>query len=372
MRQAETAVRGRVWVVDDIALERDIIQRALARSFDVRAFGDGGAMLEAFSSERRPDLLMLDWQMPDMSGREVCVFVRETTNGAQLPIVVLTASGEDLVEALEVGANDYVSKPFRAEELNARVKTLVSLHREHESLVEAEQQLRIEATFRERFVGILAHDLRQPLNIITMTLSVLKDVPGIGQATHARATRAALRMNRMIDELLDFTRSRIGGGMPVRLVEGDLAEIVARAVQDRTDRDFVDLVTEGNTRGTWDADRMTQVCGNLIGNAIDYGAPDGRVSVRVAGSAGEVVFEVHNDGPPIPAEDLSTLFDPFRRGSIPKPGKESGPGLGLGLFIVDQIIRAHEGTLNVRSGQGGTTFVARLPRNTPTGGAPGP
>jgi signal transduction histidine kinase len=83
-------------------------------------------------------------------------------------------------------------------------------------------------------------------------------------------------------------------------------------------------------------------------------------------------LEVHNEGPTIPAEDLGTLFDPFRRGAIPKVGKESGPGLGLGLFIVDQIIRAHDGTLSVRSGADGTTFVARMPRSLPITRAHGP
>ncbi len=352
--------RGRVWLVDDSPLEREFVRRALVDRFDVVTFAEGTSMVEALVTEAHPDLVVLDWQMPILSGRETCLFVRQHAKISDLPILILTASGEALVEGLEAGANDYVTKPFRAEELNARVATLVALRRAHVKIAASDQQLRQEAAFRERFIGILAHDLRQPLNTLQMTLRLLGADDGPAARDPAsRAQRATMRMGRMVQALLDFTRIRVGGGMAISPVEGDLAEIVRRTIHDRSEKGRISLTTEGNTRGRWDADRIAQVCSNLIGNAIEHGAAERPIHVRVLGSQNEVALEVRNEGAPIPADALGTLFDPFRRAVRNVPSKHGG--LGLGLYIVDQIVRAHGGTIDVRSGEDGTTFGVHLP-----------
>jgi signal transduction histidine kinase len=317
-------------------------------------------MLEALARETHPDLLVLDWEMPILSGRETCLFVRGQVAPSELPILILTGSNEALVDGLAAGANDYVAKPFRAEELTARVATLVALRRAHAKVVASDQALRVEAAFRERFIGILAHDLRQPLSTMLLAVQVL----GANRSPAAtdpasRALRAAMRMGRMVEELLDFTRSRLGGGMPIAPVEGDLAEIVRAVIRDRSEKDLISLTTEGDTRGHWDADRIAQVCSNLIGNALEYGAQQRPISVRVVGSARGIALYVHNEGTPIPADALGTLFDPFRGSS--RNMSSGHAGLGLGLYIVDQILRAHGGTVDVRSGEDGTTFGVHLP-----------
>src|ERR1700735_1834869 len=148
--------RGRIWVVDDSPLEREVTRRAVSDTFDVVTFAEGASVLEAFAREARPDILLLDWEMPVVSGREVCLFVREKAAPTELPILILTASGDALVDGLSAGANDYVTKPFRPEELNARVATLVALRRAHARVMASDQALRSEAEFRERFIGILA------------------------------------------------------------------------------------------------------------------------------------------------------------------------------------------------------------------------
>jgi signal transduction histidine kinase len=219
--------------------------------------------------------------------------------------------------------------------------------------------LRAEAEFRERFIGILAHDLRQPLNTLLMAIQVLSQAPG-GADVAARGQRAARRMHRMVEELLDFTRSRVGGGMPISPVQADLAEIVRRVVSDRSEKDLVSFETLGDTRGSWDADRIAQVCSNLIGNAIEHGAPHRPIRVRLVGLPNGITLDVHNEGPAIAADALATLFDPFRGVSQRAP-RSGHPGLGLGLYIVDQIVRAHGGSMDVETGDDGTTFRVHLP-----------
>jgi signal transduction histidine kinase len=242
------------------------------------------------------------------------------------------------------------------------------LRRAHAKIVASDQQLRSEAAFRERFIGILAHDLRQPLSTMLMAVEMLS-VERLPDARDpaSRARRAAQRMGRMVEELLDFTRSRAGGGMPISPVEGDLAEIVRRVISDRSEKELISLTTEGDTRGHWDADRIAQVCGNLIGNAIEHGSAQRPIHVRVVGSPNEIALDVHNEGAPIPADAVATLFDPFRGTSRKVPSRHAG--LGLGLYIVDQIVRAHGGTMEVRTGEEGTTFGVHLPTQPPRRGA---
>ena len=193
--------RTRVWLVDDSALQRDIARKVLAEHCDVRVFESGAAMLEQLAGGEEIDVLVLDWHMPDMSGAEVSRFVRTQLDSARLPILVLTAtSNEGVLEALEAGANDFVGKPFSNEELNARVATLAQTKHLHGKLVAMEGRLRVEAEFRERFIGMLAHDLRQPLSAIFMSSQLQQRTGGKAAKFADMQLRAAQRMKRMIGE----------------------------------------------------------------------------------------------------------------------------------------------------------------------------
>ena len=165
---------ARVWIVDDSPLEAAIVRRALGDR-EIEVFHDANAMLERMATERRPDVLILDWNMPGTSGVEACRLVRETIDRLALPILFLTASDrrEDLEEGLAAGANDFVRKPFETAELLARVASLIEIKHLHERLVRTEATLRDEAGFREQFLAILAHDLRQPLNVFALACDLL-------------------------------------------------------------------------------------------------------------------------------------------------------------------------------------------------------
>jgi signal transduction histidine kinase len=327
-------------------------------------------MLEDLASKEPPHVLVLDWHMPDMSGIEVCGFVRQTRDMAQLPILILTAtrSSESLLDALAAGANDFVTKPFSEAELNARVAALVSTASLNARLVEAERRLRVEAEFRERFMGMLAHDLRQPLNAILMAnqaLSRLEVSADKRQDFLELQLRAAGRMQRMIGELLDFTRNRPETGLPIQRQVTDFEQIVRASLEEIRHGNLehaLELTVEGSCRGEWDPDRLAQVCGNLFGNAIEHAPRGSTVDIRLIAQPEEVELRVTNGGAEIPESVRVTLFQAYRRGLGVKRSKG---GVGLGLHIVQQIVLAHGGTVSVESDGGTTEFVVRLPRQTP-------
>lgn len=229
-----------------------------------------------------------------------------------------------------------------------------------------EQALLREADLREKLLGIVSHDLRNPLQAIVSSGQLLQRQESLSpgqQKKVARILSSARWMDRLIRDLLDFARVRGGGPLPIQPRRGNL-ESTCRAVLDELQavhpgRTLV-LEARGDLHGQWDMDRLAQLLGNLLINALTHGAEHQPVRVRAQGEGPEVELEVHNHGPPIPAELLSRIFEPFTRAST---GGDALKGVGLGLFIVHEIITAHGGTIHVRSTAGeGTAFRVVLPR----------
>jgi signal transduction histidine kinase len=177
-------------------------------------------------------------------------------------------------------------------------------------------------------------------------------------------------MTRLVSDLLDFARARAGQGIPLSVCFVDLGDVVRAAVEDvevtHPNRDLR-LTVDLRSRVCCDPDRMAQVVGNLVGNALKHGTPDTPVDVRVEDGGSDAVITVHNEGGPIPKELLPHVFEPFRRGA-----DDGAPGVGLGLFIANSVVLAHHGSMEVRSEPGrGTTFIARLPKDCPPGNRKG-
>jgi signal transduction histidine kinase len=360
---SQTQLARRVWVLEDSPVQGAAIKRVIASEYDVQVFEDGATMLEALASRSAPEVLILDWHMPGLSGLEVCTFLRQTMDAGELPILVLTAAGtsENLIEALEAGANDFVVKPFSEKELRARLTALLRNRSLHTKLANAERRLRVEAEFRERFMGMLAHDLRQPLSTFVLANHMIgKKLSGLPDPALDMQRRAADRMTRMVNELLDFARTRPESGMPVDLQSMDLAALVQELLEEvrvgyptRT----LEVVVDGVCTGSWDRDRLAQLCTNLLVNAIEHGAANAPIEVRLRREPQSVALSVSNRGDPIPESAISSIFEPFRRGrSVSKAG-----GVGLGLHIVSEIARAHGGTVEAQSDPNSTVFVVTLP-----------
>jgi signal transduction histidine kinase len=230
---------------------------------------------------------------------------------------------------------------------------------------------RLENTVRynDLFAGVLAHDLRNPLGaMMTAAQLLLRRTEGTDDRNTKsirRIVTSGQRMTRMIDELLDLTRVRVGGGMQVEPRRSSLDEICEQAIDElelahpewNIQRQVV-----GDQTGSWDPDRLLQIVSNLVGNAGQHGRSDGAITVTLDGrEADSVTLTVHNEGD-IPAELVPTLFDPFRG---TRQERDASRGLGLGLFIVKELVRAHGGTVDVASSPAaGTAFSVRLPRRT--------
>lgn len=228
------------------------------------------------------------------------------------------------------------------------------------------QELERAVRFSETFVGILGHDLRNPLSGITTATSL-----AISRAESDRVSKplervlsSAERMSRMIDQILDFTRIRLGRELPLQRTAMDL-ETVCRLIldelEDATTATELRLDLRGDARGHWDADRLAQLVSNLAGNAVQHRQPGTPVVVTIDGTRpDEVRFEIQNVGV-IPADVLPTIFEPLRSGSSRK--REGASGLGLGLYISQEIAVAHGGAIRVVSdARGGTRFKVELPR----------
>jgi signal transduction histidine kinase len=236
-------------------------------------------------------------------------------------------------------------------------------------LKEVEASLREEAEFRERFIAVLAHDLRIPLHCVVVSAGALLrqgDAPPGWVRSVGRIAHAADRMERMIGNLLDLVRAREGGGIGVERKPADLAVVVREVVGELEASHpgrHIALSVEGDTHAELDPERMAEVVSNLAGNALAYSPANSVVDVGVRGRSGELALAVHNAGAPIPPETLKRIFTPFKRGA---PGAGEPPamrGLGLGLFIVAEITRAHSGSIEVASTAAeGTTFTVHLPR----------
>ena len=220
---------------------------------------------------------------------------------------------------------------------------------------------------RNFFLGMLGHDLRSPLSAIQLSAGYLSKL-NAGESVSAAASRiikSGSRMQALLDDLLDFNRTKLGLGITIAPAEVDLTKVIADELQvlrsaypDRS----IEPQIEGDVRGVWDANRLHQLLGNLVSNAFKYGDADAPVRITVTGSPTEVMLSVKNNGPAIDASYLAQIFDPLRRGPDHQIASQEG-SLGLGLFIAQEIVTAHGGDIHAESEKGETVFTVRLPRD---------
>ena len=223
---------------------------------------------------------------------------------------------------------------------------------------------------REIFVGILGHDLRTPLNAVVMATQLILDEPDLHERNLKLAQqtlRSALKMNSMVSDLLDFTRGRLGSGIPITREDLDLGVVVRHVIEEvrlAYPESVIQSSETGNLTVRLDRGRIAQMILNLLTNAVQYGTPKSVIGVSMLGESADVVIRVHNLGTPIPASELPGIFSPFKRLASENPPPGGSSNLGFGLYIVERIVTAHGGTVDVRSSnEGGTLFTIRLPRD---------
>ncbi|NMO16890.1 hybrid sensor histidine kinase/response regulator [Pyxidicoccus fallax] len=324
----------------------------------------------------RVDAVLLDLSLPDGAG--LGNISRLLQAAPATPLVVLTGTDDErlAVQAVHEGAQDYLVKGQVTGPLLVRALRYAIERKRVEEGLKREEAARQTAVFREQFLGILGHDLRNPLQAISGNAALLLRYGGLAEPQRKAVNRISIsadRMARMINDLLDFTRTRLGGGYALSRTRMNLHEVVRQVVEElevaHPKRQF-ELGLSGNGWGEWDADRIAQAVSNLVGNAVQYSPEDTAVSVSLRDQEGGVRLEVHNWGLPIPAERLPHIFDPFVRAGDMRSAQRNG--LGLGLYITHEIVRAHGGLLRVTStAQGGTRFCMDLPRHVAPAAAVG-
>ena len=313
-------------------------------------------------------LAFLDVQMPEMDGFELAELMRGSERTRHVPIIFVTAGARDqhrLFKGYDTGAVDFLYKPIEPHILRNKADVFFQLYRQKQQLALELRERTETLRLNEMFTAVLGHDLRTPLSVIVTSAELLQrrsDDEAV-RKTAARMLSSGRRMSRMIDDVLDLARARLAGGIPLNRKPVDLGPVVQRAVQEHAAAHAgrrIDLAIEGDLNGEWDEDRLAQVVSNLVGNSLQHGDPGEPVRVRATGaSTHAVVLAVANAGQ-IPADVLAHIFDPFRGGER-SPGRHGG--LGLGLYIVHQIVEAHHGTVEARcEGDANIVFRVELPR----------
>lgn len=380
-----TELKPKILVVDDLE-ENLLALTALLRS-------DRLTILTARSGVEALELLLihdvalalLDVQMPEMDGFALAELMRGSERTSHVPIIFVTAGANEpsrVFQGYDAGAVDFLWKPLDPRILRHKVNTFVELHSQRQTLREqlialqkSESESRrlreeLESTLRlnDTFLGVVGHDLRNPLNVILMSAALLDHMsqePGQRRITE-RIGNATRQMVRMIDDLYDLTRARMSGGISIKprpdVDVGKLAERVVHELGNAHRERVLKVELIGDTKGTWDGDRLGQVLSNVVGNALRHGTSSVPVQVFVDGTDPHWVTLTVTNGGAVSTELLPHIFEPFRRGS-----ESQREGLGLGLFIVQHLVRAHGGDVDMHSHKDldRTSVRIRLARNPP-------
>jgi two-component system sensor histidine kinase/response regulator len=358
-------MKSRILVVDDVTKNLQVVGTVLRNEgYEVMPAASGAEALKCVRAQL-PDLILLDLMMPDMDGLEVCRRLKADTTTRQVPVIFLTASNETehLVQGFEMGAVDFVTKPFNPPELLARVRTHLELERARQRLREMNEE-------KNEFMGIAAHDLRSPLTVIRgYTEMMLLDVemPREKRAVLLhRIDEAARRMVEMVQNLLDVNAIE-RGEMNLKLAPVDLSLLLSHAVEVHRPRAaakeqsiHLENETSGPVTVLLDTNLTAQVIENLLSNAVKYSPAGKNIYVRLRKSTDSVQCEVRDEGPGLSADDQKRLFSKFARLSAKPTGGEQSTGLGLS--IVKRMVEAMHGRVWCESEPGqGAKFVVQFP-----------
>ncbi|MEZ0311757.1 MAG: response regulator [Myxococcota bacterium] len=318
-------------------------------------------------------LALIDVHMPEIDGFELAELMRGRERTRRVPIIFVTASDHEARREFvgyEAGAVDFLFKPVDPHVLRSKVAVFVELHRQRRELerrvaelTKVREELQSTLDLNELFVAAVGHDLRTPLAAVLAASEVLRLTATEGPAKRAADTvrNSGRSMERLIGDLFDLSRVRLSGGLPIeRTDDVDLGAIAFQVINEAKASSAgvtFELESAGDLHGCWDAGRLRQVLTNLTSNAVRHGNGDEPIRLRLNGTgAEEVVVDVANGGA-IAAKALPHIFDPFR--SFSEGGKK---GLGLGLYIVQQVVQAHGGVVTAKTTPTSTQFCVRLPR----------
>ncbi len=360
-----------ILVVDDIQKNIQVVGGILNEAgYEVMPATSGAQAFERIKMQM-PDLILLDFMMPDVNGIAVCRQLKSDPVTKKIPVIFLTASNEmeHLVEAFSVGAVDYVTKPFQAEELLARVRTHLELKKAREALWEYGKRLHELNDEKNEFLGIVAHDLRSPLsNIVTSASMVMLDEKmnraQISEFVGIIQT-SAQHMIHLVENLMDVNAIE-QGRMKLDIAPCELGELlrgVATNYQSKARAKKQELAfneDDGPLVALADPHSTIQIFDNLLSNAIKYSPAGKRIDLRLLRRNGVIRCEIQDQGPGLTPDDLKKVFGKFARLSARPTAGE--PSTGLGLSIVKRMVEAGGGKVWCESQPGsGAKFIVELP-----------
>lgn len=369
-------IKGTILIVDDTPVNLTLLVNMLSKNhYRVRAAKDGPTALQT-AAANPPDLILLDINMPNMDGYEVCERLKADDRTQDIPVIFLSALSEadNIVRGFDVGGVDYVTKPFRFQEVLKRVESHLTLMRQRQQIEArrvAEQQRfeRINA-MRDRFVHAATHDLKNPLFSITGYAQMIENHPAVSSDPDLQVyvdviKQSTERMRLLVYDMLNLIQMESMLTLyrnPV-VVRPFLETIGAQFLPAANKGEVtLDVQIDPDLTLSWDEARMSQVFDNLISNAIKYTPAGGQVDVtsEVDAETDEVHIYISDTGLGIPEEALPKLFDPFYR--VPTKQHQKVAGTGLGLSIVKIVVEQHDGRIDVASVEGeGTTFRLSFP-----------
>ncbi|NOT07431.1 MAG: response regulator [Gemmatimonadales bacterium] len=367
---ARAAVAGRILVVDDHEPNRQLLQEILQLEGHEVILGESGGDAVSHATGSRPDLILLDVNMPGMDGFEVCRRLRADPATASLPIILVTSFSqrEQRLEGIAAGANDYLNKPIDRADLLLRVRNALRLRKLHQELMRQYETLKRMESLRDSLVHMLVHDLRSPLTGITGYLDLLKlDPVAAGDPTLLSyidgMDESAKRLVEMVNTVLDVNRFE-AHAMPLARRRTDLSLVLGEALAAMgatagAERVRV-TVPEKPVDITADPDIIRRVIVNLVANALKFTPSQGEVRVEVERTTRGAEVRIHDSGPGIPPEHHELIFEKFGQvGGAHHAGVRS---TGLGLTFCKLAVEAHEGRIGLTSAMGkGSTFWFALP-----------
>lgn len=364
-----TEPKASILAVDDTPQNLDILVSLLKEDYRVRVATHGKIALKLAAKEQ-PDLILLDIMMPDMDGFEVCRRLKEMDGFADVPIIFISAldQASDKVKAFTNGGVDYITKPFQAEEVEARVATHLALRSQTRKLRESYDRLSELESLRDSLVHMVVHDMRSPLIGMSGCLQMLHadtaDTLGEEQVEDLETAMAAAETLRdMVTSLLDVSRLE-AGEMPLQVETCDARTVVSDALSS------LGALSKGRRLRfepsgepvpmCCDTEVTRRIVGNLVANALKFTPASGEVGVRAVQSGDRARIEVTDTGPGIPPDYRDRIFEKFGQVDAREEGRKFSTGLGLTFCKL--AVEAHGGTIGVDSEEGvGSTFWFALP-----------
>jgi two-component system, sensor histidine kinase and response regulator len=365
---------GHVLIVDDIIDNLDMLADMLeAQGHEVRIAMSGREALESIKNQA-PDLILLDIQMPEMDGYEVCQRVKANGHSKDIPVIFLSALNEtaDIIKGFDVGGVDYVSKPFQFREVLARVESHMAVsqqRREIEILRERDnQQFEALANLKNKFIHGTVHDLKNPLTGILLYSQLMRSSPPDNEEEIIKIAigieQSARKMQQLVTDILDLAQVQVGNQL-------NLINIHIQPILERVIKNMKVLAQDKNINLTLEVpddevklvvhnSYFERIFDNLVSNAIKYTPEGGDIRLLMQTYDNYVEFIVEDNGLGIPEEDLSKLFEAFYR--VRKPSHRKENGSGLGLSVVAAIVDEHGGRIDVESIEGeGSRFIVTMP-----------